>query len=92
MPQLTFNKDICPRRMTFIIEWDQLLDKWDLAVRYSAQDESPQGAERVELPPTFEPRILAFIFQATLEDWIDMTPKTSAMTFRRLAFNVKDRH
>lgn len=91
MPQLQFNKDICPRRFTFTIEWDQLRDIWDLSVRYAAQDESPQGAERVELPPTFEPRILAFVYQATLEDWIDMTPKTSAATFRRLAFNIKQK-
>lgn len=87
-PQLTFNRDICPSRISFDVEWDQLTDIWRATVRCYSQVGQIQAHKTAQLLPTFEPRLLCFVYQAVLEDWLDLTPSVAAQTFERLINKV----
>lgn len=86
MPQLTFAKDICPKRISVGLVWDQLEDLWSLEVFMYSQAGTLQETFYSRLPNEFNTIDLCMTIERAFEDWIDVTPGyTKAM----LAKSVK---
>lgn len=74
MPQLTFAKDICPKRISIGLVWDQLLDRWSIEVFMYSQQGGLQETYYSEVPNGFSTIELCMTLERAFEDWIDVTP------------------
>lgn len=74
MPQLTFDKDICPSRITVTLEWKQLANTWNITCLCSSQSEQIQAVLSSALPEPFDALQLTMVIQQLFHDWIDVTP------------------
>ena len=81
MPQLTFNKEQCPKRITATLEWDQLTDKWMARVHCSSQTEASQASFSREIPSDFTLIELCMAIEVLFEDWIQLTPAYAVAQF-----------
>lgn len=74
MPQLTFDRDICPKRISVSLVWDQLVDAWSVEVFTYSQSGKLQSTFSNGLPRNFATIELCMTLERCLEDWIDVTP------------------
>jgi len=74
MPQLTFDKNICPQRVSITLRWDQLEDRFTWFAICSAQDESIQATASGNVAEGMQSIAIAFALAGGFEDWLDVTP------------------
>lgn len=75
MPQLSFDREHSPKRITVQLQWDQLADRYSLSVWCHAQDEGIQGSMSKDLGSTFRMWQLSIAVAGVLENWLSATPK-----------------
>jgi hypothetical protein len=85
VPQLTFNRNVCPRSLTFTLDWNQLTNRTALSLRASSQDHTPQASADADVTGV-APSMVADIIHSAVMVWFDMTPGAAA---RHLAQLVK---
>jgi hypothetical protein len=83
VPQLTFNKDICPKRISVQLIWDQTADRWHLECYMYAQTEMLQESVYGYLPEAFSTIEVCMMIARTFEDWIDVTPGYTASALKK---------
>lgn len=74
MPQLTFDREDSPQRISVNLIWDQLKDRWQLSIYCASQSEKMQGHGTWVLEDGFNATQLCFSIAQAFEDWIDLTP------------------
>jgi len=74
VPQLTFDREDSPQRISVNLIWDQLHDRWQLSIYCASQSEKQQGAANWVLADGFNATQLCFSIAQAFEDWIDLTP------------------
>lgn len=87
MPQLTFDREDSPKRISMTLQWDQLADKWVLSMYCASQSGKGQGAGSWPLEDGFNATQVCFSIAQAFEDWIDLTP---AYAMAQLTKTIRD--
>lgn len=74
MPQLTFDRDLCPKTISVGLKWNQLEDTWELWCFMYNQQDALQESYSKRLPDSFSTIELCMTVERLFEDWIDTTP------------------
>jgi hypothetical protein len=83
VPQLTFNREITPRRITVTLDWNQLASITTLAIDTCSQDFRPQTTLTAEVTKLSYERIADVIHSAFMV-WSECTPGEATRHARAL--------
>lgn len=91
MPQLSFDKETTPHRLSIQVSWKQLSDEWTIEVFTYSQSETLQSVAYTQLPQGFHTMEVGMLIERLFEDWCDVTPGYACSMFSKGAKHLQAR-